>query len=79
MSATGSISELQRVVLTEDLAKHGLKAGDVGTVVHVFAAGGYTVEFCTLAGDTVAVATVGPEQVRPVEQREVTHARRMAG
>jgi len=74
------LNELQRVVLTTDLPAHGLKAGDVGTVVHVSSRGdGYAVEFCTLAGDTVAIATVTPAQVRAVESREVTHARRLAG
>ena len=74
------IPELHRVVLTQDLPEHGLKAGDVGTVVYVAADGqGYMVEFCTLTGATVAVAPVEAGQVRRVEAREVSSARRIAG
>jgi hypothetical protein len=67
------------VVLTHDLPEHGLRAGDVGWVVMVHAAGaGYEVEFVTLAGETVSVVTVPVESVRPVQQDEIAHARRVA-
>ena len=70
------ISEHKRVVLTEPVAAEGLVAGDVGTVVHVYSDGkAYEVEFTTLAGETVAVATVEATSVRPVTGREITHAR----
>lgn len=70
------ISEHERVVLTEPVASEGLVAGDVGTVVHVYPDGkAYEVEFTTLAGNTVAVATVEATSVRPVTGREITHAR----
>jgi len=54
------IKELATVVLTEDLDAHGLKAGDIGTVVLVHPAGGYEVEFMTLDGETLAVASLTP-------------------
>ncbi|MGH7254285.1 MAG: DUF4926 domain-containing protein, partial [Nitrospirales bacterium] len=67
-----------RVVLTSDLPAEGLKAGDVGTVVHIHREGkGYEVEFLALDGGTVAVATVEAPQVRPVSHRDITHARPM--
>lgn len=70
------ISEHERVVLTEPVAAEGLVAGDVGTVVHVYPDGkAYEVEFTTLAGNTVAVATVEATSLRPVTGREITHAR----
>ncbi len=70
------ISEHERVVLTEPVAAEGLVAGDVGTVVHVYPDGkAYEVEFTTLAGNTVAVATVESTSLRPVTGREITHAR----
>jgi hypothetical protein len=51
----------------------------VGTVVHVYRDGrAYEVEFTTLAGKTAAVVTVETSQVRPVSQREITHARELA-
>jgi hypothetical protein len=70
------IKELDLVVLTRDLTDEGLRAGDVGTVVLVHGEGGaFEVEFMTLAGDTVAVLTVEAADVRPVEEREIVHAR----
>jgi ATP-dependent exoDNAse (exonuclease V) alpha subunit len=70
------IKEHDRIVLTCNLPKEGLKAGDVGTVVHIHKRGeAYEVEFVTLNGDTVAVATVLASQVRPVSRRDLTHAR----
>jgi len=53
------IEELASVVLTTDMPERGLQAGDIGTVVMVHQEGqGYTVEFMTLSGDTVAVVTL---------------------
>ncbi|MBM4038373.1 MAG: DUF4926 domain-containing protein [Planctomycetes bacterium] len=73
------IKEHDRVVLTADLEQEGLEAGDVGTVVHVHRQGeAYEVEFMTLDGETVAVATLRASQVRPVSRREMTHARPLA-
>jgi hypothetical protein len=37
--------------------------------------GGYEVEFMTLDGETVAVLSLSPDQVRPVARREIAHAR----
>jgi len=73
------IQELDPVVLTEDLPEAGLKQGDVGCVVMVHDGGkGFEVEFTTLAGDTVAVATVDARAVRPVGRREIAHVRLVA-
>lgn len=70
------ISEHDRVVLTDDLSDYDLEAGDVGTVVHVYGdRAAFEVEFFTLEGDTVSVATVSPAQVRPVNTTDITHAR----
>ena len=69
------IAELDRVVLQVDLPDHGLKAGDVGTVVLDHARRGYEVEFLTLTGETLAVVSLFPEQVRPIHRREIAHAR----
>ena len=60
------IKEHDCVVLLVDLAEEGLKAGDIGTLVHLHPGGaGYEVEFMTLAGETLAVATLLPSQIRP--------------
>ena len=72
------LSELDLVVLTEDLPEEHLKAGDVGTIVHVHQNGAaFIVEFMTLAGQTIAVTTVEASQVRAVASSDVSHARSM--
>jgi hypothetical protein len=73
------IKELDVVVLTAAVPDEGLEPGDVGTVVHVHKDGtAFEVEFTTLDGNTAAVATVEVSQVRPVSDRDITHAREMA-
>ena len=69
------IKELDTIVLTTEFPAFGLSAGDLGTVVLVHRHGGYEVEFVTLDGETVAVVSLSPEQVRPVGHREIAHAR----
>jgi Domain of unknown function (DUF4926) len=70
------IGEFERVALTRDLPEEGLVAGDAGTVVHVYEGGkGYEVEFFALNGRTIAVTTVMADDVRPVGDEDVTHAR----
>ena len=72
------INEHDRVVLTEDVPCEGLKAGDVGTVVHIHAGGeAYEVEFITFAGNTIAVATVDAAALRPVGERDLSHVREL--
>ena len=69
------MKELQSVVLTTDLPEHGLNAGDIGTVVLVHDNKGYEVEFVTLEGETLAVVSLRPDQLRAIEPREIAHAR----
>jgi hypothetical protein len=53
------IKELDLVVLRRSVPAHGLKAGDVGTVVLVHKKGeAFEVEFLTPDGETVAVPTL---------------------
>ena len=72
------IRELDRVILCTDLPEHGLKSGDIGTVVLAHDAEGYEVEFITLDGETLAVVSLFPNQLRPIRQREIAHARTLA-
>lgn len=73
------IREHDRVVLTQSLPEQRLEAGDVGTVVHVYADGkAYEIEFTMLDGSTAVVATIELESVRPVTSHEITHAREVA-
>ena len=57
------------VILTRDVAEHGLRAGDVGTIVERHpvpgvAEEGYSVEFFDMTGNTVAVATLPATALR---------------
>jgi hypothetical protein len=71
-----TIKEHDCVVLTADLPNERLKAGDVGTIVHIHNAGSaYEVEFMTFAGNTIAVATVDAAALRPVGERDLSHVR----
>ncbi len=70
------IEEHDRVVLTTKEPDAGLEPGDVGTVVHAYSGGeAFEVEFVTLTGDTVAMLAIDRDEVRPVQSRELTHAR----
>ena len=69
------IKELDSIALTVDLPEHGLKEGDVGTVVLVHGAKGYEVEFMTLDGEALVVVSLSADQVRPIGRREIAHAR----
>jgi Domain of unknown function (DUF4926) len=73
------IDELDRVVLLHDLPGKKLKAGDVGTVVMVYKDGeAFEVEFMTLSGDTFALETLRPDELRLASDHEVAHAREVA-
>ena len=57
------------VILTRDVGEHGLRAGDVATVVerHVVpgvAEEGYSVEFFDMTGNTVTVVTLPASALR---------------
>jgi ATP-dependent exoDNAse (exonuclease V) alpha subunit len=70
------IKEHDRVVLRKSSPGQGLKTGDVGTVIHVHKKGeAFEVEFVAPDGETLAIVTLDASQVRPVQKREITHAR----
>ena len=72
------IKEHDCVVLTQALPGQDLQAGDIGTVVDIHQGGaGYTVEFMTLAGETVAISTLLPSQLRPIARRDIAHVREL--
>lgn len=73
------IRELDTVVLTHDIAKHGLKQGDIGAVVHCYGdEATFEVEFVTTDGRTIALLTLNRADVRPIGGREVLHVRELA-
>ena len=74
--------EHEQIVLTSEVTgDHGeeLKPGDVGVIIHIHPnAEAFVLEFFTLEGETAAIATVLPSQMRPVTGKEITHARDFA-
>ena len=73
------IEEFDFVVLTKDLINNGLKEGDVGTVVDIHQNGeGFTVEFMTHHGQTVAVLTLLASDIQAIEKGEMSHSRSLA-
>jgi hypothetical protein len=72
------IKEHDCVVLTVALPDEGLEAGDVGTVIDIHERGAaYEVEFTTLDGRTLTVATVHRGKLRLVSGRDVAHVREL--
>jgi len=67
--------ELDTVVLTRDLPEHGLKSGDLGAVVFV-SPESLEVEFILANGETQALVTLTPDQVRPMGDRDLRAVRR---
>ncbi len=68
--------ELDSVVLTTDVEEHGLRAGDLGAVVHCCSDRlAFEVEFVTADGNTIAVLTLGSPDIRPIGQGEILHVR----
>jgi hypothetical protein len=66
---------LDTVVLTRDLSEHGLRAGDLGTVVELYAPDGLEVEFVRASGQTKALLTLKMSDIRPVAGRDMLSVR----
>ena len=72
----------QRVVLTQDLPKEGLRAGDVGAIVEEYPARaevpeGYELEVFAASGQTIAVVSVPVTAVREATEGDVLSVRSM--
>ena len=73
------ISEHDQVVVLEDPVELPVRAGDVGTVVHVYeAAKAFEVEFVSLNGKTIGTATMTSGKVRASLEGEIAYARLIA-
>jgi len=73
------MNEHDLVVLTRANREHGLESGDVGTIVHCYSdQEAFEVEFVSAEGRTIAVLSLTKSAVRPMEQDEILHARRLA-
>ena len=63
------------VVLRIDLPEHGLRKGDLGTVVEVYEPDGLEVEFVTASGKTEALVTLKTDAVRSVVDNDLVAVR----
>lgn len=72
---TTTYRELDTVVLRADIPASGLKAGDLGAVVHVYAPDTVEVEFVTASGRTQALLTLRADDIRPVRDNDLLAVR----
>jgi hypothetical protein len=68
---------LDTVVLDRDLPEHGLRRGDLGAVVDVYAPSGLEVEFVLASGKTQSLVTVNVTDVRAVGDADLISVRDM--
>jgi hypothetical protein len=64
------IKVLDVVALTEDVQQHGLRRGEVGTVVERWKDGAYEIEFSDDSGEAYAFAALRPEQLMKLHFRK---------
>jgi hypothetical protein len=67
--------KLDVVVLEKDLPALGLKKGDLGAVVELYAPDGLEVEFVTASGRTEALVTLTEADVRSVVENDLVAVR----
>lgn len=70
--------KLECVVLKHDIPEHGLRAGDLGTVVEVYPESGVEVEFVKGSGATQALLTLSKRDIRKIESDDLLATRRLA-
>lgn len=64
------IKVLDVVAVTEDIPEHGLRRGEVGTVVERWKDGAYEVEFSDDTGEAYAFVALRPDQLIPLYYRK---------
>lgn len=74
-----TLQPLDVVVLTHDLPAHGLRAGDLGAVVDVYAPDTVEVEFVAASGRTQALVTLHSDDLRAVADNDLVAVRSVNG
>ncbi len=71
------VSELETVIMTVNMPEAGVLVGDLGTVVAIYRVPrlAYEVEFVNPDGQTRALLTLTPEQVRPLSVNDIITTR----
>lgn len=70
--------KIEIVVLAHDIPEHGLRAGDLGTVVENYPGGGVEVEFVRGSGVTQALLTLSERDLRKIDSHDLLTTRRLA-
>ena len=70
-----NVQILDVVVLKEDMPAQGLRKGDLGTVVDIYAAETLEVEFVTASGRTQALVTLQLSAVREIGDDDLVTVR----
>ncbi len=70
--------KMECVVLAHDVPEHGLREGDLGTVVEIYPEGGVEVEFVRASGATQALMTLSEGDVRKIASDDLLATRRLA-
>ena len=70
-----SLHELDSVVLERDLPEHGLRKGDLGTVVQIYSPDSFEIEFVRASGNTQALIRLTRADVRPVADSDLPAVR----
>jgi hypothetical protein len=71
-----AFEELQPVVLIHDIPNFDLRAGEIGTIVFVSQDGQhFEVEFVLPAGRTKALATLTPQDLRAMTEKDALTVR----
>jgi len=70
-----TVQPLDVVVLTHDVPTHGLRQGDLGTVVEIYGPNSIGVEFVAASGRTQALVTLHPTDFRPVADDDLVAVR----
>ena len=70
---------LDIVVLDRDFEEHGLRRGDLGTVVETANPKSIVVEFVAASGRTQALVTLAPSDIRAVNENDLVSVRPSRG
>jgi hypothetical protein len=70
--------KLECVVLAHDISKHGLRAGDLGTVVEIYPEDRFEVEFVRGSGITQALLMLAARDIRKIGPYDLPATRRLA-
>lgn len=73
-----SIRRFDTVVLLRDLPEAGLRVGDLGAVVQLYAPDTFEVEFVTATGRTQALQTLTTADVRAIRDDDLLAVRQTA-